>query len=132
MLIIYIYFTFSAGARRSLSFRKENETCQQYKELSVSKAAQTVLPKHENTNSKTVRDVNGTGEFDLNDVQAVWNCYNVNQEKFPMATYMAVYLRADVAGDVEYQVDGKVDSKDISAIFDVFKDSTKLLLAEPQ
>lgn len=43
-------------------------------------------------------DVNATGLTDINDAQAVYNCYQIS-DKYPIATYMATYLRSDVNGD---------------------------------
>lgn len=50
------------------------------------------------TLSANSTDVNATGLTDINDAQAVYNCYQIS-DKYPIATYMAIYLRSDVNGD---------------------------------
>lgn len=61
-------------------------------------------------------DVNGTGLLDLNDVQAAWNFYNVN-DRYDIYTYMDKYLNADVDKNMV------VNAKDIADVFAAYKDA---------
>ncbi len=63
----------------------------------------------------TIGDVNGTGTVDVNDIQAVWNAYNVDSNDAPKVNEnMALYLRADVVRDK------KVNVTDLNAVIEMY------------
>lgn len=53
--------------------------------------------------------------IDINDVQAVWNCYNGNDGE-QINVNMPLYLRADICGANKSDRDKKVDSSDVNAV----------------
>ena len=65
-----------------------------------------------------VGDVNNTGKLDVNDIQAVWNCYNVEEgnDGVSVNVNMPLYLRSDICGHNAGGRDKKVDSADVNAV----------------
>jgi len=65
-----------------------------------------------------VGDVNNTTNIDVNDIQAVWNCYNVElgNDGAGINVNMPLYLRADICGANASDRDKKVDSADVNAV----------------
>ena len=65
-----------------------------------------------------VGDVNNTGKLDVNDIQAVWNCYNVEEgnDGVSVNVNMPLYLRSDICGHNTGGRDKKVDSADVNAV----------------
>lgn len=63
-------------------------------------------------------DVNAANRnmvIDINDVQAVWNCYNGNDGE-AINVNMPLYLRADICGESGAARDKKIDASDVNAV----------------
>ncbi len=68
-----------------------------------------------------VGDANGTGIVDVNDIQAVWNCYNVeSNDGAGVNVNMPLYLRADICGANAAGRDKKVDVADLNAVIAMY------------